>query len=77
MHFLFIPRCIVSCFQRRPKLLLVMWSSMLLVLMSVSLLFSPSMCLNDIKLGLGSCVATFWERAAHSVNRLSLCIVYA
>ena len=35
-------------------------------------LFSHSLCLDDIKLGLGtcSCEATFWERAAHSNNRL-------
>ena len=36
---------------------------------------SSSVCL-DIYLGLGSWVATFWERAAHLVNRvfsLSIC----
>ena len=31
--------------------------------------FSPSMCLDAIKLGLGSRVTTFWERAAHSAKR--------
>ena len=31
---------------------------------------SPSACLDDIYLGLGSRVATFLERAAHSVNRI-------
>ena len=37
----------------------------------------PSMCLDDIKLGLGSCVVPFWERAANSVNSLfSLYYVY-
>ena len=40
-------------------------------LVSVSLLLSPSMCLDGIYLGLGSCVAIFWETAAHS----SLCMV--
>ena len=41
-----------------------------MVLVSVSVLFPPSVCLNDIYLGLGSRVATFWERAAHLVNRM-------
>ena len=36
---------------------------MLLVSASVSELFSPSMCLDDILLGLGSLVVIFWERA--------------
>ena len=40
------------------------------VLVSVSVLFSHSVCLDDIELGLGSKVATFCERAAHSVNRM-------
>ena len=40
---------------------------MLLVLVSVAVLLSPSMCLDDNELGLGSCVAIFGERAAHSV----------
>ena len=31
---------------------------------------SSSMYLHDIYLGLRSCVATFWERAANSVNRM-------
>ena len=31
---------------------------------------SPSMYLGDIYLGLRSSVATFWERAANSVNRM-------
>ena len=44
-----------------------MWLSVLLVLVSVSVLLSPSMCLDDIYLSIGSCVATFWKRAAHSV----------
>ena len=39
-----------------------MWFSMFLVLVSL-----PSVSLDDIYLGLGSRVATFWERAAHSV----------
>ena len=47
--------------------------SMLLDLVSVSVLFSPFMCLDDIKLGLGSGVATFWERVAHSVSN-SFCL---
>ena len=38
---------------------------------SVSVLFSPAcMCLDDIQLVLGSLVATFWERAAHSVYHM-------
>ena len=41
----------------------------LLDLVSVSVLFSPSMCL-DIQLGLDSCVANFWERAALSVYHM-------
>ena len=48
----------------------MMWFSVLLVLLSVYVLFLPAMCLDDFKLGLGSCVTTFWERAAHSVNIL-------
>ena len=31
---------------------------------------SPSVCLDEIYLGLGSLVVTFWERATHSVNRM-------
>ena len=42
----------------------------LLVLVSVSVLFLPSVCLGDILLGLGSRVATFWEKAAHLVHRV-------
>ena len=38
--------------------------------MSVSVLVSPSLCLDDILLGLGCRVATFWERAAHSVKHM-------
>ena len=30
----------------------------------------PSVCLGDILLGLGSIVATFWEKAAHLVYRV-------
>ena len=37
---------------------------------SVSVLISPALCLGDNKLGLGSCVATFWEGAAHSVDHV-------
>ena len=29
-----------------------------------------NVCLDDIQLGLGSWVATFWERAANSVYRM-------
>ena len=49
-----------------------MWFSMflLLVLVSVSMLFLPSVCLDDIELSLGSYVATFREIAAHLVNRM-------
>ena len=43
---------------------------LLLVLVSVSMLFLPSMCLDDIELGLGSYVATFREIAAPVVNRI-------
>ena len=46
---------------------------MLLVLESVSVPCLPSMCLDDIKLGIGIPVATFWKRAAHRV--CSLCVV--
>ena len=45
-----------------------MWFSMLLVLVSVAILFSSSICLDDIKLCLHSLVAIFWERAARFVN---------
>ena len=40
---------------------------------------SPSVCLGDIYLGLGSRVATFWERAAYSVYRMFylLCLFVA
>ena len=37
---------------------------------SFFVLFSPSMCLDDIKLGLGSFMATFWERATYAVNHI-------
>ena len=47
-----------------------MWFSVLLVLMSVSVWFVPSMCLDDIKLGLGSSVAIALERAPFSVNHM-------
>ena len=52
------------------RTVLLIWFSVLLVLVSVSVPFSPSVCLDDIKVGLGNSVATFWERAAHSVYRL-------
>ena len=42
----------------------------LLALVPVSILFSPSVCLDDIMLGLGTRVVTFWERAAHSVYNM-------
>ena len=42
-------------------------------LVSVSVLFSPYVCLDDIELGLGSSVDSFWERAAHS--ECSLCVL--
>ena len=32
----------------------------------------PSVCLDDIYSGLGGCVATFWERAANSVNHIRI-----
>ena len=31
---------------------------------------SPSVCLDDISLDLGSLLASFWERAANSVNHM-------
>ena len=40
------------------------------VLVTVPVLVSPSMCLDDIQLGLGIRESTFWERAAYSVNRM-------
>ena len=44
----------------------MIWFSVFAFLVSVSVLFSTSVCLDDIKLGIGSRrVATFWERAAH------------
>ena len=63
----------------RAKAVLLMWFFMFLALVSVSVLFSPSMCLDYIWLGSGSCVATFWERAAYSVNRMFslLCLFVA
>ena len=51
-------------------------SKAVLLMVSVSVLSSPSMCLSDIKVGLGSCVAIFWERAAHSVNRMMSLYLY-
>ena len=52
---------------------------MFFVFVSFSALFRllyVYVCLVGIKLGLGSCVLTFWERAAHSVNRVFfLCLV--
>ena len=45
-----------------------MWFSFLLVLKSVSVLFSHFMRLDIIKLCLGSRVATFLRRAAYLVN---------
>ena len=56
---------------------LLSWISILFVLMSVSVLMSPSMFLDDIKLGLGSLLATFCERVAHLVNDIfSLYFMY-
>ena len=43
-----------------------MWFSVFLVLVSDSVLYSPSICQDDFYLGLCSWVATFWERAAYS-----------
>ena len=54
----------------RSDVVRLTWFSVLLVLVSVSVLFSPAMCLDDLRFGLGSWVATFWKRAAHSVNRM-------
>ena len=48
----------------------MLWFSVLLDLVSVSLLFSPSMCLDDFKLGLCNQVVPFWERAAYSINNM-------
>ena len=42
----------------------------LLVLLSVSVMFSPSVCLSEFWLGLSIRGATFFERAAHLVIRL-------
>ena len=41
-----------------------------LVLVSVPVLLSPSVFPDNIMLGLGREVVTFWERAAHSVYRM-------
>ena len=43
---------------------------MFLVLVPVTVLFHLLVCLDDIYLCLCSSVAAFWERAAHSVNRI-------
>ena len=52
-----------------------MWS--LLVLVSVSILFAFSVCVDDIAFSLGSRVVTFLEIAVHSVKHmLSFCYVY-
>ena len=50
-----------------------MWFSMLLCFGVSFCTVLPSVCLGDICLGLGDIVATCWERAAHSVNRVSIC----
>ena len=42
----------------------------LLVLVSVSVLFSTSVCLDDISL-----VVTYWERAAHSVIDVVILVI--
>ena len=52
-----------------------MWLSMMCVLVPVYVLLSPSMRLDNVELGLGSCVATFKERAAHSVLKLFVIFV--
>ena len=54
-----------------------MWFFMLLVLVSFYILITPSVCPDDIKLlGVCSCVASFWESAAYSVNRIVHCVLY-
>ena len=54
----------------RSKTVLQMRFSVSLVLLLVSLLFSPSVCLGEFKLGLCIQVAAFLERAAHFVKRM-------
>ena len=44
-----------------------MWFSMLLAMVTVSVLLHL-LCLDDITLGLGDRVTTFWEGPSHSVN---------
>ena len=55
----------------RSNAVLLVWFSMLLVLVSVSVLFS-SICLDDIKLGLGLC---FWKELFIQLTVFSLRIV--
>ena len=42
---------------------------------AISVRLSPTMCLDDIKLGVGSCTATFYEKAPLSVNRTMYCVL--
>ena len=51
----------------RSKTVLLMRFSVSLVLLSVSVLLSPSVCLGEFKLGLCIRVAAFLEKAAHFV----------
>ena len=44
--------------------------SMLLVFGVSICIVTTSVCLDDTYVGLGSLVATFWKRAAHSVNHM-------
>ena len=61
----------------RSKTVLLMRISVSLVLLSVSVLFSPSVCLGEFQLGLCIRVAAFFERVAHFVKRMfSLYFVY-
>ena len=47
-----------------------MWLFSLLVLVSVSVLYAYSVCIEDFYLGLDSLVASSWECAAHSISQM-------
>ena len=49
---------------------LILFSMLPVFFSIISVLFSPSMRFNKIELGLGSRVATLWERVAYSANHM-------
>ena len=64
-----IPASVILYYYYNAVLPISNCLSVMLVSVHVSVLFH-SICLDGIKLGLGSCVATFLESVAHSVYHM-------